>query len=85
MSTKKNKSGKRPPKRANGKAPTLRAEKERLERELKQLREENRSLKWSLGALICKDDPKEMDLMPDDGISEPSLVQLMKELERAGN
>ena len=84
MSTKKNKSAKRPASRATAKAPTLRADKERLEREVKELREENRMLKRDLAALAFKDDPINMDLKPEDGVARPSLVELVAKLAKNG-
>jgi hypothetical protein len=84
MAAKQERRRKRPPKSANGKPPTLRAQNERLERELKKLREENRQLKKSLGVLMCKDDPVNMDLTPDDGRFEPPLSELIAALERTG-
>jgi hypothetical protein len=62
----------------------LRAEKERLERELKELRDENRVLKRNLAALVFKDDPINLDLKPEDGIAEPSLIELVAALRRSG-
>jgi hypothetical protein len=62
----------------------LRAQNEKLQRELNELRQENRQLKKSLGALMFKDDPVNMDLRPDDGVFEPSLTKLIAELEHSG-
>lgn len=56
----------------------------RLEREVKELRDENRWLKKNLGDLLCKDEPRDMDLSPEDGVTSPSLAQIVKELERSG-
>jgi hypothetical protein len=84
MSARKNKSGKRQAKRADGKAPALRAEKDRLERELKELREENRMLKRSLAAMVFKDDPVNLDLKPEDGVAQPTLLEIVEELGKAG-
>ncbi|MBI3822102.1 MAG: hypothetical protein HY289_05405 [Planctomycetes bacterium] len=84
MATKQKPRSRRPATKRKGKAVNLRAQNQRLERELDELRKENRQLKRSLGALICKDDPINMNLVPEDGVSEPSLDQLIKKIERAG-
>lgn len=84
MATKPRKIAKRPAKRGNGKPPSMRAQIQQMERQLKELRDENRQLKKSLGALICKDDPVQMDLTPEDGVAEPSLIDLVGELKRTG-
>jgi len=84
MATKQKQRGKRSAKIAPGKPSTVRAQNEVLERELKALREENRQLKRSLGALMCKDLPINMDLAPEDGVNESSLTMIIAELERAG-
>lgn len=59
------------------------AQVEQLRGELKELRKENRQLKKSLGALMCKDLPVNMDLTPEDGVSEPSLLELIDELRKS--
>jgi ribosomal protein L34E len=84
MATKTKKRTKARAKASNGKTPTLRTINRRLERELEELRKENRQLKRSLGALLCKDEPRNMDLKPEDGVFEPPLAELIAEIERAG-
>jgi hypothetical protein len=56
----------------------------RLRAELHELKRENTALKKSLGALLCKDLPVNMDLTPEDGVAEPSLMDLIAELRRTG-
>jgi hypothetical protein len=81
-STKAKKIRKRPAKSANGKAPSLRVQIQQLERELKDLRDENGQLKRSLGALMSKDLPIDLTLTPEDGVSKPSLLEIIAKLER---
>ena len=82
MATKQKTRNKRSPRKA--KAPTLRTQNQRLERELEELRKENRLLRKSLGAIMFKNDPKMMDLLPEHGVFEPSLADLIAELEQGG-
>jgi hypothetical protein len=84
MATKQKNRGKRPAKKPNGKPSSSGSTNRRVERELKMLREENRQLKRTLGALICKDDPVNMDLVPEDGTASPTLAELIRDLERSG-
>jgi hypothetical protein len=71
-------------KTSNRKTPSLRTQDQRLEQELMELRAENRQLKKSLGSLIFKDEPRNMDLKPTDGVFEPPLSELIAEVEREG-
>ena len=80
MATKQKGSEKRRPKAASRKPETLRAQNAALERELHEFAKENRQLKKSLGAVLCKDLPVNMDLTPEDGVAEPSLMDLIAEL-----
>jgi hypothetical protein len=73
---------KRPAKSANGKAPSLHVQIQQLERELKDLRDENRQLKRSLGTLMSKDLPVDLTLTPEDGVFKPSLLEIIAKLER---
>lgn len=84
MATKQISRPKRRAKAVRQKTPTLRSQNERLERELKALRAENRKLRNSLAAIVFKDDPINLDLAPEDGVGEPSLIDLIAEIERAG-
>jgi hypothetical protein len=81
--SKKPNNGKRPRKDGNVNPPT-RAQYEQLQKEFKELRDENRVLKRHLAALVFKDEPKNLDLRPEDGIAEPSLIELVAELRRSG-
>ena len=84
MSAKQTNGRKRADKNGNGNASTLDAQNKQLQRELNELREENRCLKRSLSSLMFKDLPVNMDLKPDDGVTEPSLTALIARLEHAG-
>ena len=70
--------------KSNGKTQSLRAHNEQLQKELNELRQENRYLKKSLGAILSKDVPKNMDFTPEDGVAKPSLLSLIAKLERTG-
>jgi transposase-like protein len=70
--------------KTNGRVSTSGAEYKRLQKELKVLREENRQLRKSLCAVIFKDEPRNMDLKPEDGVFDPPLTELIAEIERAG-
>ena len=77
-------SAKRPARKSAGR-PVRDREVEQLENEVSRLRDENRRLRKSLGALICKDDPMNLDLTPADGVFDPPLTELIAEIERAGS
>jgi hypothetical protein len=64
---------------------SLLAENEELQGELTKLREENRSLRRSLGAVVCKDFPVHKRLTLADAANEPPLAELIAELEAAGD
>jgi hypothetical protein len=53
-----------------------------LELELDELRKENRELKKSLGALMCKDLPVDLTLTPEDGVAKPSLLDIVTKIQR---
>ena len=84
MATKQVGRRKTPAKSSKRKGPPLLAQNEQLQRELKALRDENRQLKKSLDALMFKDLPVNLHLTPEDGVTEPSLTELIAQLERAG-
>jgi hypothetical protein len=59
---------------------TLLAEREQLQEDLRNLREENTQLKRSLGALLCEDIPISKRML-EQSAKEPSLAELIAEFE----
>jgi hypothetical protein len=70
--------------KANRKPRSDRSTVSRLRAELQDLKRENKTLKKGLAALTFKDDPRNMDLTPEDGVTEPSLIDIIAQLGRAG-
>jgi predicted transposase YbfD/YdcC len=61
----------------------LLAENGKLEEDVRKLREENRQLMRSLGALLCDDISINKRAMLAESAKEPSLVELIAELENS--
>jgi hypothetical protein len=61
----------------------LLAENYQLEKDVQELREQNRQLMRSLGALLCEDIPINKRVMLSQAAKGPSLIELIAELESA--